>query len=74
MWIEHSFKDSEEQIKRCPKCEVIATEKMEEDVPYTSLTPGRSRTYFVCKNPRCAVEKIYDISDITLLDNDRARR
>jgi hypothetical protein len=67
MGVEHSFKDEDKpEVMRCPKCEHLSTEKFGESMPYTSFFPGLSDEYFVCKNPKCNVERIYAENAITL--------
>jgi hypothetical protein len=61
MGVEHSFKDEDgPQVMRCPKCEVISTEFIEENTPYFSMSAGYTGNYFVCQNPKCEVERIYN--------------
>ena len=60
MGIEHSFKENYRQVMRCPKCEVLTLEKVGEDTPYVSFFAGLSGEYFVCQNPKCEVDRIYD--------------
>lgn len=59
MGIEHRFKESEQEVKRCPKCGYISTVKIEAEVPYVSVRAGEVGPYFVCKNFECSVERIY---------------
>ena len=59
MGIEHSFKESDEEVMRCPGCEHISTLKVSDDSPYISHFAGDRGIYFVCQNPSCNVERIY---------------
>lgn len=61
MGIEHSVKDEPPHTCRCPKCEHVSTLKVgaSED-PYVSLFGGCTGAYFVCQNPKCDVERIYN--------------
>jgi C4-type Zn-finger protein len=59
MGIEHSFKESQEEVKRCPWCEHMTTMKVEDEQPYVSHFGGDNGLYFVCQNPKCSVERIY---------------
>ena len=59
MGIEHSFKESEVLVRRCPKCEHLSTECVRDEEPYVSFYAGLSGEYFVCKNPECDVDRIY---------------
>jgi C4-type Zn-finger protein len=60
MGIEHSFKESDEQVMRCPACEHLSTVKVSDEFPYVSHFAGDMGVYFVCQNPKCNVERIYN--------------
>lgn len=65
--MEHSFKDEEGlEVMRCPKCEYLTMDKVEANTPYFSYFAGLSGEYFVCKNPKCDVERIYGENAIVL--------
>ena len=59
MGIEHSFKENDTEVRRCPICECISTVKIEGVEPYISLCAGDDGSYFACQNPKCNVERIY---------------
>jgi hypothetical protein len=59
MGLEHSIKDDGEQTMRCPCCKHVSTVRVGDNDPYVSLTAGANGPYFVCQNPKCAVERIY---------------
>lgn len=66
MGIEHSFKENDRQVMRCPKCEVLTLEKVGEETPYVSFFAGISSEYFICHNPKCEVDRIYSENAISL--------
>ena len=59
MGIEHSFKEDDTEVRRCPGCGVISVIKVEGVEPYVSTFGGDTCEYFVCQNPLCDVERIY---------------
>jgi len=59
MGIEHSVKDEGSQTMRCPCCKHVSTLTVQILEPYVSLSAGAIGPYFVCQNPKCAVERIY---------------
>ena len=60
MGIEHRMKDEDQQSMRCPCCKHVSTVKVGIEEPYVSLSAGATGPYFVCQNPKCNVERIYD--------------
>jgi hypothetical protein len=61
MGVEHSFKDEEgPQVMRCPSCEVVSVMKAGEEGTGYGLYAGISGEYFICQNPKCDVERIYN--------------
>jgi len=60
MGIEHREKEETEHTMRCPCCKHVSTLKVEILEPYVSLSAGETGPYFVCQNPKCNVERIYD--------------
>lgn len=59
MGIEHREKEESSQTMRCPCCKHVSTVRVGDNDPYVSLAAGATGPYFVCQNPRCAVERIY---------------
>lgn len=51
---------SNDSVCRCPCCECVTTVKVEAHEPYVSLHAGADISYFVCQNPSCNVERIYN--------------
>ena len=61
MGVEHSCKDEDgPQVMRCPKCEVISVVKAGEEAVDFGMYAGLSGEYFLCQNPKCEVERIYN--------------
>lgn len=71
MWIEHTVNDCEVLVKRCPECETLTTERAREETPYTCFGDSTLGDYFICKNPQCKVDRIYDSGCIIYLRNDK---
>ncbi len=59
MGIEHSLKEEEQLVMRCPCCHHVSTLRVGDETPYISCFAGAVGTYFVCQNPKCNVERIY---------------
>jgi len=59
MGIEHREKEEGSNTMRCPCCKHVSTLTVQIVEPYVSLSAGENGPYFVCQNPRCAVERIY---------------
>jgi hypothetical protein len=64
MGVEHSFRDDEgPRVMRCPSCEVISVVKAGEEVKnygFLGISAALSGKYFICQNPKCDVERIYN--------------
>lgn len=73
MGVEHSFKEEERLVCRCPKCEHLSLDYVLDDGPYVSFFAGLSGEYFLCKNPDCDVDRIYGDTAVTLVTNDRTK-
>lgn len=61
MGIEHREKPEPEHSRRCPCCAHLSTVQVgEAEEPYVSLFAGCVGPYFICQNPACNVERIYN--------------
>lgn len=69
MGIEHRFKEGDKLVRRCPICEHLSTDLVQEEVPYVSFFAGMSGEYFRCNNPKCEVDRIYDFNCVTIGDD-----
>jgi hypothetical protein len=58
------------EVRRCPACEHLSTVKVDDDGPYVSFFAGLSGEYFICQNPKCSVERIYNDNAVMVSGRD----
>ena len=74
MGIEHRYKEEEKLVFRCPCCGHLSTTKNGEDSAGLGMQFNISGEYFLCCNPKCEVERIYDSNCVTVLTAHNEQR
>jgi len=54
-----SDSSADKNTQRCPKCGWVSITKVTDDTVHIGLMFAVTGTHWVCKNPRCSVERIY---------------
>lgn len=60
------FKEAEKNTQRCPKCGWVSVTKVTDENPYLGLMFQPTGDYFICRNAKCDVDRIYGDNAILL--------